>query len=301
MKKHSIYFAAKFLAGAISLTFAITSCKSKTQDVVLPAIGGYNNSNEVAAANLKAHWTFDGTQKEDISGVSPAQVVGASYVSGIKGQGVGLSNGFLYYTGVTGLSAVTTSFSVSAWFQVNNNKPSPTTGGGTPLEVFQWVRATPSTDPNNPFGNINFTLETGQFAHTPATGYDTLIIHPTYRDQAGGLQDNINNYPLNLVKDTTGKWIKSTITYDNTTHLFQTWVNGVKVSNFEDRGTNVFTPSASTNAVIGAWVANVTGLGVTAQGFTVPFTGAIDEVRVYNKALTSAEISALYQLELAGR
>ncbi|MDQ6755504.1 MAG: LamG domain-containing protein [Bacteroidota bacterium] len=301
MKKNFFNNASNLLMGALLLTVAITSCKSKTPDVVLPQIGGYNNSNEVAAANLKSHWTFDGSSKDDISGVSAAQTVGATYITGIKGQGVALTNGFLYYTGVTGLSSITstTGFSVSAWFQVQNN--ATPTAGGFPSEVFQWVRANPSADVNNPFGNINFTLETGQFKHTVATGYDTLIIQPTFRDQTGGLQNNINNYPLNLVRDTSGKWIHSVIQYDNTTHLFRTWANGVKVSNFEDRGTNVFTPSTSTNAIIGAWISNVTGAGVNAQAFAVPFNGAIDEVRVFNKSLTDAEISALYQLERAGR
>jgi Concanavalin A-like lectin/glucanases superfamily len=278
----------------------ISGCDDDEDDVPLPPIGGYNSSNDVAAANLKAHWTFDNTQKERFSGVDPAQAVAATYITGRKGQAVSLNNGYLYYTGVTGLSSVTTAFSVSTWFQVQNNL----TGVTGARELFQWVRANPSTAPNDAFGNINFTLETGVFKNTPATGYDTLMLKPTYRDQTGGLQDNTNNYPMTaatVVKDTAGKWIHSIITYDPTTHLFNIWANGVKVGNYPDRGTNVFTPTASTAAVIGAWISNVTGIGVTPQGFTLPFLGAIDEVRVYNKALLDSEISALYLLEMAGR
>jgi hypothetical protein len=283
-----------------ALSFVMGACNSKDNDIVLPPIDGYNNSNEVAAANLKAHWTFDGTQNEAISGNAPAQAVGTSYVTGIKGQGVGLASGYLYYTGVTGLSAVTTDFSVSAWFQVQNNL----TGVVGAREVFQYVRANPSAAPNDAFGNINFSLETQQYKNTPATGYDTLIIHPTLRDQAGGLQDNTNNFPVsptNLVKDTSGKWIHSVITWNAATHKFDIWANAVKVGNYPDRGTSVFTPAASTSAVIGAWISNVTGIGVTLQGFTLPFLGSIDEVRVYNKTLTDAEIGSLYKIERAGR
>jgi len=280
---------------------ALANCNKKKDDVPLPPIDGYNNSNEVAAANLKAHWTFDGTQNEAISGNAPAQVVGASYVTGIKGQGVALASGYLYYTGVTGLTSVATDFSVSAWFQVQNNL----TGVNGAREVFQYVRANPSAAPNDAFGNINLTLETQQFKNTPATGYDTLIIHPTLRDQAGGLQDNTNNYAAwtatNLVKDTAGKWIQSVITWNAATHVFDIWANGVKVGNYPNRGTSVFTPAASTSAVIGGWISNVTGIGVTLQGFTLPFLGSIDEVRVYNKTLTDAEIGSLYKIERAGR
>ena len=301
MKTNTLKQLSALLTVALVMALAVTSCKKKS-DVALPQIGGYNNANEVAAANLMAFWGFEGTQKDDKSGVSPAQVVGASYVPSFKGQGISLTNGFLYYTGVTGLSSVTTAFSVSAWFQVQDNATATT--GGLPNNIFQYVRANPSANVNNPFGNINFTLETGAFKHTPATGYDTLIIHPTYRDPAGGLQDNINNYPINatnIVKDTAGKWISSVITYDPTTHLFNIWANGNKIGNFPDRGTNVYTPSASTNAIIGGWISNVTGSGVNPQAFAVPFNGYIDEVRIFNKALTDAEINSLYLLEKAGR
>ena len=165
------------------------------------------------------------------------------------------------------------------------------------------MTANPATDPNQALQNINLTLETQQFPHTAATGYDTLIIHPTLKD-ATGFQDNTNNYSVtsaNLVKDSSGKWIHTVITWNAATHIFDVWANNVKVGNFPNRGTAVFTPSASTKAVIGAWIANVTGSGVNLQGFTLPFLGSIDEVRVYNKTLTDAEISALYQLEKAGR
>jgi hypothetical protein len=278
---------------------ALANCNKK-DDVPLPPIDGYNNSNEVAAANLKAHWTFDGTQAEAISGNAPTTVVGASYVTGIKGQGVALSSGYLYYTGVTGLTSVTSDFSVSAWFQVQNNL----TGVVGAREIFQYVTANPAVDANQALQNINFTLETQQFKNTPATGYDTLIIHPTLKD-ATGFQDNTNNYAAwtatNLVKDTAGKWIQSVITWNAATHIFDLWANGVKIGNFPNRGTAVFTPSASTKAVIGAWIANVTGSGVTLQGFTLPFLGSIDEVRVYNKTLTDAEVGSLYKIERAGR
>jgi hypothetical protein len=255
----------------------------------------------VASTNLKAHWTFDGTQKEAISGANPSQAVAASYVTGTKGQAVALNNGYLYYTGVTGLSSVTSAFSVSAWVQVQNNL----SGVNGAREVFQWATANPAAAPDQALQNINLTLETQQYPHTAATGYDTLIIHPTYKD-ASGFQDNTNNYPVsttNLVKDTSGKWVHIVITYDpsSSPYKFNIWANGVKVGNYPDRGTATFTPSISNTAVIGGWISNVTGIGTNLQGFTLPFLGSIDEVRVYNKTLIDSEISALYQLEKAGR
>ncbi len=61
MKKTIKYFASGIIfAGLITLA----AC---SKDDELPKIDGYNNSNEVAATNLKAHWTFDDTNNESIS------------------------------------------------------------------------------------------------------------------------------------------------------------------------------------------------------------------------------------------
>src|SRR6476469_5368734 len=134
MKQRQISLIGLGSALVITAGMIFSGC-DKNNDVTLPQIGGYNSSDEVASANLKAYWGFDNTQKEDKSGVTPAQVVGASYIAGRRGQAVSLNNGYLYYTGVTGLSSITGAFSVSAWFQVQNNL----TGVSGAREVFQWV------------------------------------------------------------------------------------------------------------------------------------------------------------------
>ena len=79
------------------------------------------------------------------------------------------------------------------------------------------------------------------------------------------------------------------------------YANGVKIGNFPDRGTAVFTPSPSTSAIIGGWSTNVPALSLPEQPIFQPFNGSIDEVRLYNKTLSTDEISALYQLAKAGR
>jgi hypothetical protein len=57
-----------------------------------------------------------------------------------------------------------------------------------------------------------------------------------------------------------------------------------------------FTPS---HPVIGAlWsVAN----GTNVDAWNAPLTGEVDEIRVWKKVLSQADINALYQLEAAGR
>jgi hypothetical protein len=54
-----------------------------------------------------------------------------------------------------------------------------------------------------------------------------------------------------------------------------------------------------TRPVIGALETVVTGTNT--DTWNAALKGKVDEVRVYDKALTPSEIGALYELELAGR
>src|SRR5947207_13009131 len=94
----------KILTGsALGILFVIltgaffASCKKK--DTIAPPspIGGFNNSNEVGASNLKAHWTLDGSLNESISSTAPTTSAGTSFVTGVKGQAVNLANGYILY------------------------------------------------------------------------------------------------------------------------------------------------------------------------------------------------------------
>ena len=70
MKKIAMKNVSLLLIGAFLFSVVFTSCKKKNNDVQLPPIGGYNNSDEVGAANLVAYWNFDGNQNEIKSGTA---------------------------------------------------------------------------------------------------------------------------------------------------------------------------------------------------------------------------------------
>ena len=288
------------LAGGLLLTtFTFSACKKKTtEDPTLPQIGGYNNSNEVAAANLKAHWSFEGNGNEDISKTAPTTILNATFATGgVVGQAVTLNAGYLYYAGPLGALTTGSSFTVSAWIQVANNQETT----NTPSIYFQ------SAIPGNLFGNINALIETGKYKSTS----DTLVLQSTYQDVDGGLQNNINDYGVLgtdylVVKGAgTTKWVHVITTYDGSDaahNTIQLYANNVKVGNknFQDRGAKSFKYSAN-EVIIGGWYNNIPGKVVSADPWTLPFIGKIDEVRVFNKALTAAEIKALYDLGVAGR
>ncbi|MVM40572.1 hypothetical protein GO730_27710 [Spirosoma sp. HMF3257] len=93
--------------------------------------------------------------------------------------------------------------------------------------------------------------------------------------------------------------------YDGSSSTIDIYANGSVVSNsdYRQRGTTgplVFpTP---TQVLIGAFPNASTGFASSAtQVWQGLFNGSIDEVRVYNKALSDTDVSSLYQLEKAGR
>ena len=117
------------IGGIFSVTVA-GNCNDN-DDVPLPPIGGYNNSDEVGAANLKSYWPLDGNGTESKSGATPTSSAGVTYSStgAVKGQAGTFANGWLYYASAVG-GALTSNqpWTVSAWVQGANNF----IDGGTP-------------------------------------------------------------------------------------------------------------------------------------------------------------------------
>ncbi len=283
-------FFSFLMAASITgcLVFGVSSCKD--DEVKLPAIGGFNNADEVAATNLVAHWAFEGDGKEHKSGAAPSNSVNASFVTGAKGKAVKFAEGYLAYPEISALNSLP-NMSVSLWANFDNN-------GAFPSPFFTLSRA------NEWAGNINLMSETGW----KKAGNDTLVVkglivtnkagNPSFQDSRNEPSKGGDQTPKGV-----NKWHQLVMTWDGTSSNFKIYVDGKKVSNpeWEPRGTTgplvFFTP---TKPVIGAWGTNVPG-GGTAEAWQKPLTGSVDELRVFNKALTDAEINSLYQLELAGR
>ncbi len=302
MKKSRKIIVAVAALSLIGLGFS--SCK-KNKDVVLPQIGGYNNSDEVGAANLKAYWPLDGNGNESKSNTAPTTSSNVTYTTGVKGQAGSFANGYLYYASAVGGALVSNQpFTVSAWIQGTNNFLA---GGNPPAnnhpyQYFQMAR------PTQLFGDISLTYEAGAYG----PGSDTMFLKSLYSN-AGGLQDAVNNYGIAGVeykvvkKAGTGKWVHVVTTYNpaggtGAQSIFRIYADSALVSNtnFENRGSNSFVYSPH-EIIIGGWYNNIPGKTVSADTWTTAFTGKIDEIRVYNKVLTTDEIAALYHLGQAGR
>jgi hypothetical protein len=298
-------------AFALSIAFAsFTSCGSDDENS-LPPIGGYNNADEVAATALKAYWPLDGDGNESISNTAPSSTVATSYVTGVKGQAASFNTGYMAYPSIAALATTSGSASVSCWAKISNTKL--VAGGVSNISpIFSLTRS------SEIFGNLNIMGET----HGLTTS-DTIQVKGIFRikqtdgSEFGGDAVNMTKMEQWMIDANAagenhqafankigGQWAHIVYVFDGPAGANRLYVNGVKISNpqWEVRNggaakpLNHFTP---TRPVIGALETVVNGTNTDA--WNAALKGQVDEVRVFDKPLTPAEIGALYELEKAGR
>jgi hypothetical protein len=207
---------------------------------------------------VTASWSFDtntvsGSSVTDTSGNGKTMTLtGTSAASGKSGQ-ARLYNGSSDY-GVSNLGTQPTSISVSLWFYANSTATQS-------LVDFQ--------DSASPVSGYHMTV----------IGIKNNALYASYW--------NINNITSSALS--TGRWYHAVLTYDNTTHVQNLYLNGALQSSntgtWSGPGTLYFylaqrqqscsfNDSCSDNAAF--------------------FNGSIDEVKVFNRALTAADVRALY-------
>lgn len=290
----------KILAFSLMATsgMLLTSCGDDDGGSKLPPIGGYDNADQVGAADLIAYWSFNGDGKESISGTMPSSSPNVTFTEGIKGDGATLAQGFLKYPSIAALSNTLSSFSISTWAKVSNN--------GASGSVFLSL-----TRPGEWAGNVNFLSETGW---AQATSDSLTVKGQIVSNSDLGWQDtrnSIKSSPEEIAdghvpnpNKVGGQWFHAVLTWDGATRLFKVYVNGQKISNpkWELRGNDASQPFAFTTPsfpVIGAFA--TTANGTATDAWDKAMTGQLDEMRVWKKALIQADINALYELEKAGR
>jgi len=285
---------------SIALVLGMITINSCKDDESLPQIDGYDNSDQVASTYLKAHWTFDDTYNEAISSTAPANKYGGyAFTTGQIGNALNLTKGALVYPSIANIGAANSlgDFTVSSWVKISNT-------GNSFTSLFGII----PTAVADVWGNLGLNFETGW---KPAT-CDTIVPKANYlsKNADGSLngQDNRPN-PFDAVRvgvfKQGGKWCFVTIRFNSATHKLQVYGNGVSIGAWDDRGTNTVALNMRVpcQAVFGSLASS--DIGFTAAGVRgdwMPMaTAAVDDLRVFNTALTDAEIMALYNLGVAGR
>ncbi|HLA54592.1 MAG TPA: LamG-like jellyroll fold domain-containing protein [Flavobacterium sp.] len=201
-----------------AMALILAGCSSDDNDGTpdLPPIGGYDNSDEVAAANLVAKWSFENDLKDSKNNIAGVGTL-AGYSVGKKGQafqGSSTEARYAIYNGETAVGAVS-SFSLAFWMKAGQTVPD----GGTPGQgkgaqgIFSLV------NPDGFWGGLNLFLE------NPDDNNPTkLRIKMDIENKRTGVVWQGQGPIFNVASIDT--WVHIVLTYDAATSRFSAYQNG---------------------------------------------------------------------------
>jgi hypothetical protein len=293
--KNAIAFSMLFATGIV-----LTKCtKAEMDDNVVkgdpPAVaGGYVNSNEIAPADLVAYFPFEGNGTDAKGGVTGGVQTGGSYVPGKKGLAYqGSTTSFIAYAN-PGPIATLTSFTVSFW--INTQKHD----GGA-----QGIFALAKND-GSFWGNFFVIIE----GNNSSSNKMQSKLH--FEKNVTPSIPNVEHWidPAARPDDMYGAWRQIVYTYDAATSKASYYANGNPVDLGADairksgNGNELLGPLAFKNPskfIIGGYQNHLGAPFGGLEPWMLTYTGKLDEMRFWKKALTSEEVTALYQLERQGR
>jgi hypothetical protein len=243
------------------------------------SFGGYSASSQIATSNLVAYFGFEGSLIDSVSGTQ-GTASGTTYGTGIIGQGLAIGvNNYATFAMTSALQGVQ-SATVSYWVNTTEN----TTGIQEPI---CFVNATQ-------FWSNFETFFDGQ----SATGA-TMKIHCF--GNGGSSEEWLTNWTL---ANPWSVWNHIVVTYDESSTTFTLYVNGTAKGSATATGFGALNMANTNTIVFGTTQFETTPSltsGATSQSWASFVLGTMDEVRIYNTALSASDIAALYKLELLGR
>jgi hypothetical protein len=270
------------LVAVSALVLGLSACQKKFDPSTYApplSIGGYTSTKEIAPSNLVAYYAFNGNALDSVSNTT-GTATGVGYGAGIKGQALqGAINGYVLGTPASSISSLT-SFTVTEWFKT----PAPSNGI---VGLFSLAKT------DGFWGNIEVFVENGS---TNEAGKLRIHVFNGVDDRTLEINNAVNLFD---------KWNSMAVTYNQANSTVSVYLNGSLLKSgtldglagplqLKNVGKFVFgtvqfqtTPSQTSSSGKQDWASFL--------------TGQLDEVRVYNKALTIDEISALVKLEGRGK
>lgn len=296
MKKTNLFSIAGLATCAV-LALNLTSCSDDaSNDSGNAPIGGYNTSDEIAASNLVAKFSFEDNVDDAKGNITSGTAAGTTFFAGAKGKALqGATAGYVLYTGVNSKITGMQSTTISTWV-----KTTPHADGAE-----SWFQL---LNDSNWIGNLFILQESG------AAGNDSTRIKFTVNNwNATAWKEQWTDVGgENRLKIGNDVWQHVVCSYDAATSKVSMYVNGVKLNlpasitdKFQDDPTKGGAPLGAlafknaTKFVFGCYKQSLPG--GTPDGWMKNYDGGLDEFRIYDKALADSDVSALYQLEKAGR
>lgn len=288
-KKYAIIGSVVLLAGTL-----LTSCYKEFDPAsYAPAftISGFSAASEIKPSNLVGYWAFDGDLNNSVTGTAASNNK-TTFVNGFEGKAVSMDVANKSYITMDPTSPLTTglgSFSISFW--VNPTFVDANGDGG----IDGILGLVNLSNTAGFWGNIDWFVENGS---NPTAA--TVKIHLT--------NDTKDTWVVKSgITGFFGSWTNQTLTYDASTSQITYYINGSAVTTVLAKDVPWSGPMTFTNS--GAWVLGCVQFQTTpsltsvtgAQDWASYLTGSMDELRIYNAALTPEEVNALVVLQGKGK
>jgi hypothetical protein len=300
MKKIKLFSGIAVIALVLGMSF--TSCKSSTND----PNAGKTDPSTIATADLVAYFPFNGNGKDSITGMAPVSSGNVTYAtakrkSGFQGNNLGY---FLYNLPTTSKLRTLKAFSVAMWL----NEPQ-IPNGVDPVPMILQI----TNDDDNFWGNLSLSQDR-MGTLTPLAPVDSLNLKTVFHSQTAVWNNQFINFPTPSIK--ASKWTHLIFQYDNVSSTFSVYVNGAKVTGalatawaprYADAkpATGVQPPfgdmvfnKASKLILGGGWATKIIQTPAATDTWMGWFSGTMDELRIYDRALTDVEVQALYAAEV---
>jgi len=259
----------------------LTSCYKKFDPKTYqPAftVNGFTSVAEIGAGSLVGYWAFDGNYVDSVSN-TPATGVNTSFTGGFKGQALqGSANGYVI-SDIPNAIKNLKSFTIDYWI----NSPINSTGILAPIAISR-------TDQF--WGTLDMFFENGS---TSTSG--NLKVHFNGQSEVW--------FTNGIISNPWGSWLNIALTYDAASSTFTLYQNATKVANQTAAGLgNLVFPNTATKIIFGTEQFQVSpslGTAGGAQGWASYLTGQMDEMRIYNKALSASDLQALIVLQGKGK
>ena len=295
MKKNKSIFLLSFVLASTLFVGCEDSIDKVNSPIPYESIGGYENSDDVAAAHLVSKFSFDGNIADSKNSITDGTGTNVTYETGIKGEAYkGSASSFIAYNTVANSVINLKSITVSMWI-----KTEPHTGGAQSL--FMLPKKTDF------WGNI-FTLIEGT---GPAT--TMLMKNHIQKDVTPSIPWSgqfIEHGGTNVLNNMFGAWKHVIWTYNGTSSTYSMYIDGQKLdlpASIAKRyasdpatggvGFGDLASSEVSKFIIGGYQQHLGAPWGSADGWMLHYTGSMDEFRIYDAALTDNEAVALYKLE----
>jgi len=244
--------------------------------------GGYSSSDEIASANLIGHWAFENSLIDSVSNTSGTGV-GTSFTTGLKGQALqGADNGYVISTPSSSILDIQ-SFTIAFWVNTTQN-----TDGTFGLVCL--------SNTNDFWGNIDIFFENGSTS-------SNAVLKAHIENWTETNTDNDQWLGAFSIGNVWNSWSHIVVTYDAGSSTFATYVNGVLINTTVKANNGNLKFQNASALIFGTMQFNADpSLGTAGgpQDWASYLPGAMDELRIYNKAITAGDVKALYQLENLG-